>query len=224
MFLKSILQSSSSPSSVNNLLATIEKAKGNKSKALFYYEEAIKSDKNWPKPYIEMAKIYLDLSKFDKSVSLLEDSKKVGLNKIDESSFLSQYLSYRYQIEKSKRLGQKVLDNNPLDLEMLIAQGITELKSGNNEKALDYFTKATAIERNYARTYVFMAVAHLHAGEFDQAIVQLERAMELDKLDPLPHVIVSQLFASKLNAMEAIKHAKLATKKTKPEDTFAQLG
>ena len=74
---------------------------------------------------------------------------------------------------------------------MLIAQGITELKSGNNEKALDYFTKATAIERNYARTYVFMAVAHLHAGEFDQAIIQLERAMELDKLDPLPHVIVS---------------------------------
>ena len=221
--LKSIIQSSTSPSSVNNLLATIEKAKGNKSKALFYYEMALEIDKNWPQPYIEMAKIYLDLSKFDKSISLLEEAKKVGLNKIDETSFLSQYLSYRYQIEKSKRLGQKVLDKNPLDLEMLIAQGITELKSGNNEKALDYFTKATAIERNYARTYVFMAVAHLHSGEFDQAVIQLERAMELDKLDPLPHVIVSQLFASKLNAMEAIKHAKLATKKTKPEDTFTQL-
>ena len=121
--LKSIIQSSTSPSSVNNLLATIEKAKGNKSKALFYYEKAIDSDKNWPKPYIEMAKIYLDLSKFDKSISLLEEAKKVGLNKIDETSFLSQYLSYRYQIEKSKRLGQKVLENNPLDLEMLIAQG-----------------------------------------------------------------------------------------------------
>ena len=41
-----------------------------------------------------------------------------------------------------------------------------------------------------------MAVAHLHAGEFDQAVIQLERAIELDKLDPLPHIIVSQLFAS----------------------------
>ena len=110
-----------------------------------------------------------------------------------------------------------------MNLEILIAQGITELKSGNNEKALDYFTKATAVERNYARTYVFMEVAHLHAGEFDQAIIQLERAIELDKLDPLPHIIVSQLFASKLNAMKAIKHAKLAIKKTKPEDTFTQL-
>ena len=39
-----------------------------------------------------MAKIYLDLSKFDKSISLLEEAKKVGLNKIDETSFLSQYL------------------------------------------------------------------------------------------------------------------------------------
>ena len=33
---------------------------------------------------------------------MLEKAKKVGLNKIDEASFLSQYLSYRYQIEKSK--------------------------------------------------------------------------------------------------------------------------
>ena len=221
--LKSIIQSSSSPSSVNNLLATIERAKGNKSQALLYYQKALESDKNWPQPYIEMAKINLDLSKFDKSISLLEESKKVGLNKIDEMSFLSQYLSYRYQTDKSKKLGKKVLDNNPLNLEMLIAQGITELKSGKFEKALDYFTKATALERNYARTYIFMGVAHLHAGEFDQAITQLERAMELDKLDPLPHVIVSQLFASKLNAMGAVKHAKLAIEKTKPEDTFAQL-
>ena len=63
-----------------------------------------------------MAKIYLDLSKFDKSISLLEEAKKVGLNTIDETSFLSQYLSYRYQIDKSKRLGQKVLNKNPESL------------------------------------------------------------------------------------------------------------
>ena len=75
------------------MLATIEKAKGNKSKAVYYYEKAINLDKNWPKPYIEMAKINLDLSKFDRSISLLEEAKNVGLNKIDETRFLSQYLS-----------------------------------------------------------------------------------------------------------------------------------
>ena len=77
---------------------------------------------------------------------MLEEAKKVGLNKIDETSFLSQYLSYRYQIEKSKKLGQKVLADNPLDLEMLIAQGITELKSGNNEKACLLYTSDAADE------------------------------------------------------------------------------
>ena len=48
-----------------------------------------------------------------------------------------------------------------------------------------------------------MAVAHLHSGEIKQAITQLERAIKLDKLDPLPHIIASQIFSSELDAKSA---------------------
>ena len=38
---------------------------------------------------------------------LLESSKNFYLSKIDEISFLSQYLSYRYQVENPKNLVKK---------------------------------------------------------------------------------------------------------------------
>ena len=68
-----------------------------------------------------------------------------------------------------------------------------------------------------------MAVAHLHSGEVEQAIIQLERAIKLDDFDPLPHIIASQIFSSELDAKSALYHTQMAIKKSKSSDTYAQL-
>ena len=170
-----------------------------------------------------MAKIHLNLSNFDKALSLLEQAKSVSSSKNNYNAIKSQYFSYRNQIERAKKIGLNTLEVEPNNLELLVAQGIIELKAGNSENAIDYFSKATAIERNYAKAYSFMAVAHLHSGEIKQAITQLERAIKLDKLDPLPHIIASQIFSSELDAKSALYHAQMAIKKSKSSDTYAQL-
>ena len=170
-----------------------------------------------------MAKIHLNLSNFDKALSLLEQAKNLSSSNNNYNAVKSQYFSYRNQIERAKKIGLNTLEVEPNNLELLVAQGIIELKAGNSENAIDYFSKATAIERNYAKAYSFMAVAHLHSGEIKQAITQLERAIKLDKLDPLPHIIASQIFSSELDAKSALYHAQMAIKKSKSSDTYAQL-
>ena len=61
---------------------------------------------------------------------------------------------------------------------MLVALGILELKAGNSEAAIDYYP-CHFDRRNYAKAYVFMAVAHLHANEIEQALIQLKRLLTL---------------------------------------------
>lgn len=221
-FLK-VLKPKISRSSVYNLLGTISEAKGDNNKALSFYKSANNENKNWRSPYLSMAKIHLNLSNFDKALYLLDQAKNLSSSNNNFNAVKSQYFSYRNQIERAKKIGLNTLEVEPNNLELLVAQGIIELKAGNSENAIDYFSKATAIERNYAKAYSFMAVAHLHSGEIKQAITQLERAIKLDKLDPLPHIIASQIFSSELDAKSALYHAQMAIKKSKSSDTYAQL-
>ena len=64
------------------------------------------------------------------------------------------------------------------------------------------------------RAYSFLAVAHFHKGETKEAIRQLERSIEFDPLDPMPHIIASAIYSSQLKFNESIAEANLAKKKS----------
>ena len=68
-----------SRSSVYNLLGTISEAKGDNNQALSFYKSANNENKNWQSPYLSMAKIHLNLSNFDKALSMLEQAKNLRL-------------------------------------------------------------------------------------------------------------------------------------------------
>ena len=144
-------------------------------------------------PLIRLAEIEISLGKYDAAKQLIVDAADLDAESSEFLAVDAQYLSYRYQLDEARKQSQLVVDANPNQIEMLVALGILELKAGNSELAIDYFTRATSIERNYAKAYVFMAVAHLHANETEQALIQLQRAIDLDPNNSLPHVVSSQI-------------------------------
>ncbi|MDA9815826.1 FecR domain-containing protein [Alphaproteobacteria bacterium] len=206
-----------------SLLGEIEQAKGNPSLALNYFIKANESDPYWQKPLLKMSQIEIAKSNYDFALTALKLAEKIGGKTNSLASGKAQYFSYRYQLEAAREQATLVLQTDPNEFDMLVALGIVELKAGNHQEALDYFAQALAIEPNYSKAYVFMAVAHLHANEIEQAIIQLERAIKLDDKDPLPHVVASQIFSSQLNTGKAIFHAKEAIGRTTEKTTWGQL-
>ena len=103
-FLK-VLKPKISRSSVYNLLGTISEAKGDNNQALSFYKSANNENKNWRSPYLSMAKIHLNLSNFDKALSLLEQAKNLSSSNNNYNAVKSQYFSYRNQIERAKKSG-----------------------------------------------------------------------------------------------------------------------
>ncbi len=217
------LEQANSKASFYSLLAEIEQAKGNAKVALEYFKKANQADPYWQKPLIKISQIEIANGNYDFSIAVLKLAEKLGGQTDLLASGKSQYYSYRYQLEASRKLASIVLQSDPNQFDMLVALGIVELKAGNNQDALDYFVQALAIEPNYAKAYVFMAVAHLHAGEISQAITQLQRAIKLDGKDPLPHVVASQVYASELKSDKAIFHARQAIERTNDDTSWGQL-
>ena len=105
---------------------------------------------------------------------------------------------------------------------MLVALGIVELKAGKHQEAIDFFVQALAIEPNYAKSYVFMAIAHLHANEVSQAITQLERAIKLDDKTRYRTLCLSNIFSTAQSG-KAIYHARQAIERTNSETSWGQL-
>ena len=206
-----------------SLLGEIEQAKGNPSLALNYYKKANNFDPYWQKPLLKISQIEISNSNYDFALTALKLAEKVGGKTNSLASGKAQYFSYRYQLAAARDEAISILQTDPNQFDILVALGIVELKAGNHQEALDFFTQALAIEPNYAKAYVFMAVAHLHANEVEQAITQLERAIRLDAKDPLPHVVASQIFSSELNTGRAIFHARQAIERTNEETTWGQL-
>ncbi len=206
-----------------SLLGEIEQAKGNPSLALTYFKEANQFDPYWQKPLLKISRIEIANSNYDYALAVLKLAEKVGGKTNSLAAGKAQYFSYRYQLEAAREEATLILQTDPNQFDILVALGIVELKAGNHQEALDFFAQALAIEPNYSKAYVFMAVAHLHANEVEQAIVQLERAIKLDDKDPLPHVVASQIFSSKLETGRAISHARQAIDRTTEQTTWGQL-
>ena len=198
----------------NYQLGKIYKVIGKNKQAFKYFDIAHNQAKLWINPLIEMASLAMLDSNFDYANTLLEKAKKLPNKSLEYKSIAMQFYTLRNQIEKSEQI-LTTIQQDKLNFSTITDAGVIELKKGNPSEAINKLVDATAIERNYSRAYSFLAVAHFHKGETEEAIRQLERSIEFDPLDPLPHIIASAIYSSELRFNESIAEANLAKKKSK---------
>ncbi len=209
--------------SVEVTLGEIEKASGNIDVAKSHFAKAYELANHWHIPPLRLASIATIQGKFDGVKTYLEEAKDRNASAVSLASGYAELYSLRNNLEAASETLKFLTRNREADFQMLTAKGIVELKKGESAKARDTFIEATAIERNYSRAYSFMAVSHLHAGEPEIAFRQLELAATLDRNDPLPHVIASQIYSALLKPEEAAREADLARDKTTGDRSFGQL-
>ena len=92
----------------------------------------------------------------------------------------------------------------------LTGLGLLQLKAGETEQALDSLLRANLMEPNYARATVYLAVAYYQLGQHETALQMLSRAAELDRLDPLPHLLASMIHTDLVDPGRAVGEAREA--------------
>ncbi len=198
----------------NFQLGKIHKIMGLNKKAKIYFEKSRSQAMLWVKPLTELASIAMLDSKFDYANTLLKQAEKLPNKSLEYKSIAIQFYTLRNQIQKADAILSSI-PSEKLGFSTITDAGVIELKKGNASKAIKKIVDATAIERGYSRAYSFLAVAHYQKGETKEAIRQLNRSIEFDPLDPMPHIIASAIYSSELKFTESIAEANLAKIKSK---------
>ncbi len=102
------------------------------------------------------------------------------------------------------------LDEHPADYVALTGLGLLRLKQGQPQAALDAFLRAGVMEPRYARTRTWTAVAYYQLGRHQDAITTLQQASALDDKDPIPYMLLAQIYTDLFQPGEAVQAARAA--------------
>lgn len=109
-----------------------------------------------------------------------------------------------WRLEDAESGFAQALEQQPDDYIALTGLGVTQLKRGDIEGALDSLLRAEIMEPRYTRAHIYAAVAHYQAGRLGQATEELDRAREVDPLDPIPYLLASIVHTDLLQPAQAV--------------------
>ncbi|AVO41202.1 tetratricopeptide repeat protein [Simplicispira suum] len=102
------------------------------------------------------------------------------------------------------------LDDQPADYVALTGLGLLRLKQGQPQAALEAFLRAGVMEPRYARARTWTAVAYYQLDRHQDAISTLRQASVLDDKDPVPYMLLAQIYTDLFQPGEAVQAARSA--------------
>lgn len=122
------------------------------------------------------------------------------------------------EIEKSIELFTKALIESPNDCNIISDRGVAYLHAKQKEKSLADFDLAIKLQPDYGYRYAARAFAKNNFGDIDGAILDYEKAVELDPEDAVGYNNLGLLLEQKGYQKEADDRFKRADKLSDMED------
>ena len=105
---------------------------------------------------------------------------------------------------------QKAADLDPAP-QLYTRLSLCRVAQNQPEKAIDAASKALDLNPNHVAATYALGRAHFRAGHIDEAIVELQRAVESDCMSlPQAHAFLGRAYVRSEDAEQAMKHARLA--------------
>lgn len=122
------------------------------------------------------------------------------------------------EVEKAILLYTKALKESPNDCNIISDRGVAYIHAKNKSKSLADFDSAIELQPDYGYRYAARAFAKNSFGDIDGAILDYEKAVELDPDDAVGHNNLGLLLEQKGYQKEADDRFKRADKLSEMED------
>lgn len=155
--------------------------------------------------------VHYELLDMPANAVILADRCTLSIDEIHEFRFgLTKKLISKLELQISEHEAQRACLKPPENLDAweayhLAMSHLYRFTAIDNQKAVDYFTKAIQREPGFARAYAGLSAAEFQnafnlypgvdsAGSIKAAIDNAERSIELDKLDPLANFVMGRTY------------------------------
>jgi tetratricopeptide (TPR) repeat protein len=165
-------------------LAYLYKEKGELGKGVSLLQDEIKRDPSHVEPYLALAGLYESLDRFQDAIDVLKTMNETLKADPRVSFRLGILYDKTGQKELSVAMMKQVLTATPNDAQALNYLGYTYAEMGSNlEEALSYLKKAVALKPDDGFILDSLGWVFFKLKRYDDAIYQLERAVELSDND-----------------------------------------
>ncbi len=168
-------------------LGRVAEARGDDPKAVAQYEQAIAANKGYPDPYLHLGDLYLRQGRLDEAVQLLREAVRVrpdygpGLNRLASAyARLGLYNEAVATINRAIELEPKVADHRA-------TLGQIQLELGLLGQAEQSLQEAMARDPELPAVYEGLAEAARRRADYKGAVVQVDKALALPRLDERAH-------------------------------------
>ena len=119
---------------------------------------------------------------------------------------------------------QKILDDNPRDIDALYGLAVTQDKLGIVQESLDTFRKALSLAPNDADIIRDLGISFFKLGQITNASVYLDRALRINENDPDTILYLGRTFEARDDMPNALRlYKKLEEKHLDDQEVFYNL-
>ena len=131
--------------------------------------------------------------------------KAIDLDPNDATTcnWFGEFLVYTGNFEEGIRLLDRALTIDPLSLITIVDKGTAYLLLRDFNRAIDYYTMALEVEPRFALARVFKGMALEATGNYDEAVVEIERAITDGGANPLWLTVLARAYAVAGNSTAA---------------------
>lgn len=189
-------------------------------KAVAYFQQAIDLDRNYALPYLGLADAYLPMALTSgmRSTEVVPKAKDAALRAVEidpgnsDCYVILGFISFWYDWDwqTAERHFQRALDLDRNSQEAHFAYAHLLSNSGRHEQALAEIKIARELDPLSLRTSALEGQILFFAGDYDNALDRLQKAIDLDANFWLSHLFISRVYTKKGMYSEAVAEAKRA--------------
>jgi Flp pilus assembly protein TadD len=192
--------------------------------AISDYNQAIKLDPKWAKPYNNRGLAYFLLKQFQNTIDDCTTAIKL------DPKLIIAYINRGFAYQNLGQFQQGLADmNRAVDLDRNSANSYgararLEYRWTKYPDTIRDYTKAIELGDNNYGAYDFRGCAYFMCGEFDKAIDDFDRAISVSERMPAPYNNKGWALLAKNDKAEAIEYFKKAIERQKEKSSFAFSG
>lgn len=217
-----------------NLYGVFLEIKKDFNKALQLFLKCININKNYPPPYLNIGRLYLNFKMLKPSIDFLEKYLNlVESSDFDGEYFLAKAYYFNYQYKDSINLLEKIYTKYQKQLELdqkieiLNLTGAAHTLDKNVDEAANKYNQALKLDQNNVITLGNLANALRSQDKTKEALAIFKKSLELDPSNPHLHKDLSVIVKYKdqndehLKEMVKLYNSKGYSSKDKAEIGFA---
>jgi Flp pilus assembly protein TadD len=191
-----------------NSLADVTHRLGYNRDAAFLYESAIASDPLYVEPYMNIARLFMEINAFTKAEPYIRKILDIEPGNADALNLLGIITNVTRRSEEAVGHFQEALRCNANQSMFFSNLGAALRNIGDLKRAIIAFEKAAELSPNNLSTMNNLGVLYLDTGALDRAEYFLRRAAEFYPENPFPFFNLAELSIRKADYSTALDHLK----------------